>query len=872
MNTRQFFPAAALCAGLLFSGPARGQANAYRGLWVGEVKLNAVNEVAVGLDANNIPRAPDPNVPTPTFDTANLRLILHVNGAGQTKLLKQVAVLNRKSGQAKSENDIALVTDERLYGSFPPQAAQRIASVVFDFGDGKATSAVDAVVLAAATAAAASVNGGGTETAAKDAAAAAALAVINSSDAAERFATFLRDTLNSAAVNTIATSGTATVAQTNAATALSTGSFFQDSRGTDMIAAVIAAVTGMPNGTAAEIAARKKAAQNAAADYADVDNNYQRFLSGELFGDMIAAAATAAGTAAAAVPRKTITGYEAVDPVPPVKIVKVLSAAHGLVTGDRISLSGAGITAYNGVRAVTRISDDAFSLPGVVLVSGKTITNYEDTPALTPATVVAHGHGLQTGARITITGATNASYNGSFFATRIDGDSFSIPVAFVSDPPARGEWSVRSGAITSYEAAPAGGSGVKVSAPGHGLNNGEQIIITGAGAAVYNGTRTVTRIDANSFSIAVAFGGNPAVKGSWAVRNGIEEWRGPAVRPTTVTSTAHGLSTGDRITISGAGKAAYNTVQEVTVTGANTFTIPVTFVAADGNPATKGAWVPVVAGTWKKLAAIQTAASGNPKVNDARTEALRIKMTAYDDTRGTEAIDVIIALLTEAAANVDSTSKSEIATAAEAAGRAALADMVIRSTLPSITPTGDYTAFVRAVDARFTDYKEIAPLVAAAAAAAAYTEKTANVLFTATSVFNKAKEKAIAAVTSVYATAARAERNELPLAGGFGPGVTGLTGTILLPANHPTNPFRHRRHPDHTTGFDITRILTLGFDGAAGDSLGTAGYGVDRISGTYSEEIKGLHKLLGPNKSIGLKVRGTFTLQRISLIDTLNGR
>ena len=51
--------------------------------------------------------------------------------------------------------------------------------------------------------------------------------------------------------------------------------------------------------------------------------------------------------------------------------------------------------------------------------------------------------------------------------------------------------------------------------------------------------------------------------------------------------------------------------------------------------------------------------------------------------------------------------------------------------------------------------------------------------------------------------------------------------------------------------------------------------GVDKITGTYREEILGLHKPLGPQPDtspIGLKVEGTLELNRISLIDTLNAR
>lgn len=76
------------------------QASPFRGLWVGSAALNAVNEVSIPLDAANVPVAPDPEVPTPTFDRADLRLLIHVNGAGQAFLLKDVAILNRVFGQS----------------------------------------------------------------------------------------------------------------------------------------------------------------------------------------------------------------------------------------------------------------------------------------------------------------------------------------------------------------------------------------------------------------------------------------------------------------------------------------------------------------------------------------------------------------------------------------------------------------------------------------------------------------------------------------------------------------------------------------------------------------------------------------------------
>lgn len=858
MKTRNLL----LAAGLLAPAPAFSQANPYRGLWVGEVRLDGVNEVSVPLDAQNIPRAPNPAVPTKTFDAANLRLILHVNGKGQVSLLKQVAILNRKASAATSENDIALVTDERLYGSFPPQPAQRIASVVFDFGDAKATAAVDAVVNAAAASVADLVAGSSVldfEVTAP--ATAAAQAVINGADAAERFAVFLRDTMNSAAVTALATGGQATGAQDTAAAALRTGSFYEDTRGVDMIAALETAVA---TGTAE---AKRKAAHNVAADFADVENKYQRFIAGELFGDMLLAAADAAGAAAHALPRKTITAHAGTGGSLPVTFT---TNDHQLTNTDRIRLSGAPITAWDGAHQVTRVNANEFTLP-VSFVAGQSITGYAAAATASPLTVSAPGHGLATGARVSITGAGTALYNGSFYLTRLDDDSFSIPVAYADNPATKGQWTSHVGGITAYEAAAAGGSGVKITSPGHGLNNGEVITISGAGAAVYNGAFPITRVSADAFTIAVAFGGNPGVKGAWAVLNDIAGYGPPAQVQTAVTCVApHRLNTGDTITISGSSKAAYNAKHVVERVNDDTFLIPVLFSAADGDPANKGSGSVPAGGTWRLVVPVQAAADGSAKVNEARTEALRVKMTAYDDTRGTDAIATVLAAVVAGATDADG-SMAEIKLAAENAGRAALAELVARSSVSRQIPGGDYTSFIRANDARFTDFREIASIVGAAAAAGASMEFY-NPLHTYVSILNKARERAVAGLTAVYAAAARAQRQELPMTGNFGPGESGLTGTITMPANHPTNPFRHRRHPDHSIGLDITRVVTLSFDGAAGDSLTATGFGVDSITGTYAEEIHGLHKPLGPQKNIGLKVRGTFTLHRLSRIDVLNAR
>ncbi|OGV92015.1 MAG: hypothetical protein A3K19_03420 [Lentisphaerae bacterium RIFOXYB12_FULL_65_16] len=104
-----------------------------------------------------------------------------------------------------------------------------------------------------------------------------------------------------------------------------------------------------------------------------------------------------------------------------------------------------------------------------------------------------------------------------------------------------------------------------------------------------------------------------------------------------------------------------------------------------------------------------------------------------------------------------------------------------------------------------------------------------------------------------------------------------LTCSLALPADFPTNPFKHKYHPDHDNldgqfnplpggqaeAYDITRQLALTF--TATDPLGHANvdYGKTAIGGTYAETLTGLHK----NQ---IKVTGHFRLHLIAKTGVLN--
>lgn len=123
------------------------------------------------------------------------------------------------------------------------------------------------------------------------------------------------------------------------------------------------------------------------------------------------------------------------------------------------------------------------------------------------------------------------------------------------------------------------------------------------------------------------------------------------------------------------------------------------------------------------------------------------------------------------------------------------------------------------------------------------------------------------------------EGTELPMAGVFGFGGAVVTTNVISP-DFRTNPFRHKYHPDHDNldarfvdyqreAPEVERVIWLVFserypaDVAVPESVPPPGWGLERIGGTYSEQVRGLHK--NP-----IQVVGFFELQRVARVGSLN--
>lgn len=263
--------------------------------------------------------------------------------------------------------------------------------------------------------------------------------------------------------------------------------------------------------------------------------------------------------------------------------------------------------AFNYLPEGARFTDTfAYSISDV---GGGAVGGYADGGSTTTL-VTAPAHRLANGDSVTIRDAGLATYNAAHTVTVVDEDRFSIPVAFDGDPAPnlRGRW--QASALRS----PSARSQALVQVSVLGRNDPP----TPAADLATTDENTVLRVfaDPRASSIAldtdVLYPAPRSFNGTGILANdtdpdtdgnpftqlkligvcqaqAIGGFSGTAgVSPVTVTAPAHGLATGTTVLISGyGGHPSYNGYHVVTVTGTDTFTLPVAFV---DDAATKGLW------------------------------------------------------------------------------------------------------------------------------------------------------------------------------------------------------------------------------------------------------------------------------------------
>lgn len=247
-------------------------------------------------------------------------------------------------------------------------------------------------------------------------------------------------------------------------------------------------------------------------------------------------------------------------------------ASHGLTTGNLITVSGASPGGYNVTDApLTKVDANnvTYLLPGIVSSSATlgTVTIKKDATALsqigTTVTATVPSHGYTSGQSITISGATPAGANGTFTVTSVvDLDHFKYTNSNAGAPSS----------TTAY-----------ATITNHPFSTGDLVTVSGATPSVYNGAFTITKIDANTISYTISSAQTGLATGTITLSSVGSVPVTSITHPTsgslaaknvgTVTTTsAHGFTTGQTVTIAGATLLGYNGAYLITVGTSTVFT------------------------------------------------------------------------------------------------------------------------------------------------------------------------------------------------------------------------------------------------------------------------------------------------------------
>lgn len=297
--------------------------------------------------------------------------------------------------------------------------------------------------------------------------------------------------------------------------------------------------------------------------------------------------------------------------------------SHGFVSGDSVTISGANQSEYNGRKdLINKINDTSFSFsvpeypptPATGSFSASVPSAPQVVSSITrsagTAFVYLPGHGYSNGQSITISGAAQSQYNGTFVITWIDANNFSYPVTEGPVSPAGSGTATVGSTTVSIEAYNANPNPGVVRATGsttvtvtttvnHGFSTGNQVTISGvrdAGGNLvpeYNiGPVTLTRTGNKSFTYTIS-GTTPTSPATGTI------YADGATSPKTIssltrsgnivtaTSASHGFVNGETVNIGGTpGTNENGYVGTFTISGVTTNTFNYTVVTTPQTPAT----------------------------------------------------------------------------------------------------------------------------------------------------------------------------------------------------------------------------------------------------------------------------------------------
>ena len=239
-------------------------------------------------------------------------------------------------------------------------------------------------------------------------------------------------------------------------------------------------------------------------------------------------------------------------------VTATTSIAHGFSAGATVNILGANPSGYNGavtIVAVPTTTTFTYTTATILPASSGSITASSANSATVTATATNHGFAAGDSVVVESVGSTNAVHPGTFTIATIGvptANSFTYSTGSSLASPT-GTFTVRPATSKAY-----------VTLTAHGYATNDPIKIAGATPVGYNGVKTITVVDANTFTYPLsgplgANTGSPvtASKGSTTAR---------------AAATAHGFANGSSVQILGATPSDFNGTFTITVVDANNFT------------------------------------------------------------------------------------------------------------------------------------------------------------------------------------------------------------------------------------------------------------------------------------------------------------
>lgn len=274
-------------------------------------------------------------------------------------------------------------------------------------------------------------------------------------------------------------------------------------------------------------------------------------------------------------------------------VVVTTSSAHNLSDGNQVAISGADSCYNTGSSTLTYLSSTSFRYTTAAACAANTTTTATAAQGGNATNrwlaVAQKDHGFADGDAVTVEGSGTAFALGAYSGTDISTNATFLfshwPWIVISNYCSYGTNTdclilynatnpVQTITNNSYTMRSTTNHRAYVTIVGHGYSTGDSITIAGADQAGYNGTKTITVLDNDTFYYSLTSALGPATTTSTltASKNSTTA---------VATSTEHGFANNSTVDIAGATPDAFNGSKTITVIDANTFSY--TLASAQGD-------------------------------------------------------------------------------------------------------------------------------------------------------------------------------------------------------------------------------------------------------------------------------------------------